>query len=74
MTACRWHHYLMGECPCCFPIYGNEMLLEKADVMKDFPANNYIGERSLEHNLSLIPQNYDLKINPLREEDRDVHF
>lgn len=57
-----------------FSIYGNEMLLEKADVMKDFPANNYIGERSLEHNLSLIPQNYDLKINPLREEDRMYIF
>lgn len=53
-----------------FSTYGNEQLLEKADVMKDFPANNYIGERSLAGNLLLIPKDYDLKINLLREEDR----
>ena len=57
-----------------FSTYGNEMLLEKADVMKDFPANNYIGERSLERNLLLIPKDYDLKINPLKKEDRKYIF
>ena len=57
-----------------FSTSGKEPLLEKADVMKDFPANNYIGERSLEHNLLLIPKDYDLKINPLKKEDGEYIF
>lgn len=54
-----------------FSTYGDEKSLENADVMKDFPVNNYIGSRSLEYNLSLIPQDFDLKINPLKPEDKD---
>ena len=57
-----------------FSTYGKEQLLEKADVMKDFPVNNYIGAKSLERNLLFIPQNYNLKINPLKKEDREYIF
>ena len=52
----------------------NEKLLENADVMKDFPVNNYIGAKSLEYNLSLIPDGYDLKINKLRKTDKKYIF
>lgn len=45
-----------------FSTYGNEKLLEETDVMRDFPVNNYIGSKSLEYNLSLIPKGYDLQI------------
>ena len=38
--------------------------------MQDFLANNYIGSRSLEYNLSLIPDNADLRINVLKQEDK----
>ena len=57
-----------------FSTYGKEQLLEKADVMKDFPVNNYIGAKPLERNLLFIPQNYNLKINPLKKEDREYIF
>lgn len=40
-----------------FSTYGDEEALDKTDVMQDFLANNYIGSRSLEYNLSLIPDN-----------------
>lgn len=57
-----------------FSTYGDEKLLEDVDVMRDFPVNNYIGARSLEYNLSLIPTDYDLKINMLKEEDKVYIF
>lgn len=57
-----------------FSTYGDEKLLENADVMKDFPVNNYIGAKSLEYNLSLIPDGYDLKINKLRKTDKKYIF
>lgn len=53
-----------------FSTYGDEKLIENTDVMRDFPVNNYIGSRSLEYNLSLIPESFDLKINLLKQEDR----
>ncbi len=53
-----------------FSTYGDEEALDKTDVMQDFLANNYIGSRSLEYNLSLIPDNADLKINVLKQEDK----
>lgn len=52
-----------------FSTYGDEGLLDKTDVMQDFAVNNYIGSRSLEYNLSLIPDSVDLKINILKQED-----
>lgn len=54
-----------------FSSYGDENQLAKVDVMQDFPVNNYIGAKSLEYNLSLIPEDFDLKISKLKEEDRD---
>ena len=57
-----------------FSTYGDELQIEKADVMRDFPANNYIGARSLMDNLTLIPKEFDLQIRPLREADRTYIF
>ena len=57
-----------------FSTYGDENAIENTDVMKDFPVNNYIGSRSLEYNLSLIPQGFDLKISSLKLEDKDYIF
>lgn len=54
-----------------FSTYGDEKLIEKADVMQDFPVNNYIGAKSLEYNLSLIPKGTDLRINRLKQSDRE---
>lgn len=57
-----------------FSTYGNEKLPEETDVMRDFPVNNYIGSKSLEYNLSLIPKGYDLQIWKLKKEDQDYIF
>lgn len=57
-----------------FSTYGDEKSLKNADVMRDFPVNNYIGTRSLKDNLSLIPKQYNLKINTLKKEDKDYIF
>lgn len=57
-----------------FSTYGVEKLLEDVDVMRDFPVNNYIGARSLEYNLSLIPKGYELQIRALKKEDRAYIF
>ena len=57
-----------------FSTYGDEKLIENTDVMRDFPVNNYIGARSLEYNLSLIPKGYDLQLRALEETDRDYIF
>lgn len=57
-----------------FSTYGEEKAIEQTDVMRDFPVNNYIGARSLEYNLSLIPNGFDLKIKKLKETDRDYIF
>ena len=57
-----------------FSTYGDEKLLKEIDVMRDFPVNNYIGSKSLEYNLSLIPKEYDLQIWKLKIEDQDYIF
>lgn len=57
-----------------FSTYGDEKAIENTDVMRDFPVNNYVGARSLEYNLSLIPQEFDLKINLLKPEDKNLIF
>lgn len=57
-----------------FSTYGDEKLIENTDVMRDFPVNNYIGARSLEYNLSLIPKGYDLQLRALEEADRNYIF
>ena len=57
-----------------FSTYGDETAIENTDVMRDFPVNNYIGARSLQYNVSLIPQGFDLKISSLRPEDKDYIF
>lgn len=57
-----------------FSTYGNENEIEYVDVMRDFPVNNYIGARSLEYNLTLIPLDFDLKINSLKQEDKAYIF
>ncbi len=51
--------------------YGEEKQIEEFDVLRDLPVNNFIGSRSLEYNLSLIPSKYDLKIAELLETDRE---
>lgn len=50
-----------------FSTYGDEKLLENADMMRDFSVNNYIEAKSLEYNLSLIPKEYDLQIHTLKK-------
>ena len=57
-----------------FSTYGDEKLLKEIDVMRDFPVNNYIGSKSLEYNLLLIPKEYDLQIWKLKIEDQDYIF
>jgi len=57
-----------------FSTYGEEKRIEKADVMEDFPVNNYIGAKSLEFNLSLIPKEFDMKITSLKEADKTYIF
>lgn len=57
-----------------FSTYGDEKLLKEIDVMRDFSVNNYIGSKSLEYNLSLIPKEYDLQIWELKIEDQDYIF
>ena len=62
-----------------FSTYGDEKAIIQTDVMRDFPVNNYIGSKSLEYNLSLIPQEFDLQINQLHADDReyilrDIHL
>ncbi|MCD7885735.1 MAG: hypothetical protein LUI87_18895 [Lachnospiraceae bacterium] len=54
-----------------FSTYGDEKLIENTDVMREFAVNNYIGSRSLEYNLSLIPKQFDLRLNSLKESDRE---
>lgn len=54
-----------------FSTYGEERQIEGFDVMKDFPVNNFIGSRSLEYNLSLIPSGFDLEITKLKEQDKN---
>lgn len=39
-----------------FSCYGNLDCIRKFDVMEDKPVNNFIGSKSTEYNLSLIPQ------------------
>lgn len=57
-----------------FSTYGDEKLIENTAVMREFAVNNYIGSRSLEYNLSLIPKQFDLKLNSLRKSDRGSIF
>ena len=38
------------------PCYGNLDCIRKFDVVEDKPVNNFIGSKSTEYNLSLIPQ------------------
>lgn len=57
-----------------FSTYGNEEQLERFDVMQDIQANNFIGSRSLEYNMSLIPKDYHMSINKLQEKDKDILF
>lgn len=53
-----------------FSTYGNQQQIQACDVMQDFQGNNFIGSRSLAYNLSLIPQDVDLKFRCLMEEHR----
>ena len=53
-----------------FSTYGDEKAIENTDVMFDFPVNNYIGAKSLQFNLSLIPEGFDLQIKKLTLEDK----
>lgn len=57
-----------------FSTYGDENIIENIDVMRDFPVNNYVGARSLEYNLSLIPNGFDLKIRSLEQNDKEYIF
>ena len=57
-----------------FSTYGDDKQLEKFDVLQDIQANNYIGSRSLEYNLSLIPTSHNIRINKLTESDKEIIF
>lgn len=57
-----------------FSTYGDEIQLEKFDVLQDIQANNYIGSRSLEYNLSLVPMLNNIRINKLAESDKEIIF
>lgn len=57
-----------------FSTYGDEKQIEDFDVMKDFPANNFVGAKSLEYNLSLIPAEIHLNIGKLKKQDREYIF
>ena len=54
-----------------FSTFGEERQIEECNVLRDFPVNNFIGSRSLEYNLSLIPVKFDLKIAELLERDKE---
>ena len=57
-----------------FSTYGNEEQISKFDVLQDIQANNFVGSRSLEYNLSLIPSDYAMPIRRLREKDKEAIF
>jgi hypothetical protein len=46
--------------------------IQKQDCLEDKMTNNYIGSRSTWDNLKLIPADCMPKLNPLRENDRDI--
>jgi hypothetical protein len=50
----------------------NDSAIEKYDIMEDKLTNNYIGSRSTWENLKLIPVNYHLHLNSLKENDRTI--
>ena len=54
-----------------FSSYGDEKQIEQFDVLQDITVNNYVGAKSLEYNLTLIPEHYDLMIERLQESDRE---
>ena len=49
-----------------------EEAIEKFDVMADLPVQCYVGSRSAQENLKLIPTDQMPKLNPLKESDRSV--
>lgn len=57
-----------------FSTYGDESRIQTFDVMQDIQANNFIGSRSLEYNLSLIPKDYNMNIAPLKKGDKIYLF
>lgn len=59
-------------CSLLFSCYGNLKSIEKFDVMEDRAVNNFIGSRSLEYNLQLIPKRKKLFKGYLKESDKDV--
>lgn len=53
-----------------FSCYGDVDSVKQFDVRKDRPVNSFIGSRSLEYNLSLIPAGYRCFPKELQENDR----
>ena len=49
-----------------------EEAIEKFDVMADLPVQCYVGSRSAQENLKLIPTDQMPKLDPLKESDRSV--
>lgn len=49
-----------------------EDAIEKFDVMADLPVQCYVGSRSAQENLKLIPNDLMPKLDPLKESDRSV--
>ena len=49
-----------------------EAAIEKFDVMADLPVQCYVGSRSAQENLKLIPTDQMPKLNPLKESDRSI--
>ena len=54
-----------------FSCYGNMDSIRKFDVMEDRAVNNYIGSRSLEYNLGLLPKGERLFEGRLKKGDRE---
>lgn len=59
-------------CSLLFSCYGNLKSIEKFDVMEERVVNNFIGSRSLEYNLQLIPKGKKLFRGCLKETDKAV--
>lgn len=54
-----------------FSCYNNQESIKKYDVLEDKAVNNFIGAKSLEYNLSFLPQGQRIFDGVLREQDKN---
>ena len=59
-------------CSLLFSCYSNLKSIEKFDVMEEGAVNNFIGSRSLEYNLQLLPKGKKLFKGNLTESDKET--